>query len=72
MKQYISINDTAENIANHLISKTAEVEEIIERHLPDLLVIGKVESVRKHSQADKLVVCEVFCGEKGTYTICTG
>ena len=29
-------------------------------------------SVRKHPQADKLVVCELFCGEKGNFTICTG
>ncbi len=72
IKHYISINDSVENIAQKLILKTCEVEETIERKLPDLVVIGKVLSVRKHPQADKLVVCELFCGEKGNFTICTG
>ncbi len=72
IKHYISINDSVENIAQKLILKTCEVEETIQRILPDLVVIGKVISVRKHPEADKLIVCEVSCGEKGNFTICTG
>ena len=72
IKHYISIQDTVENIAQNLILKTCEVEEIIQRKLPDELVIGKVVSIRKHPQADKLVVCTVDCGSKGEFTICTG
>lgn len=71
IKQYISINDTVENIANKLIVKTCEVEEIIQRMLPWDVVIGKVTSLKKHPQADKLMVCSVFCGDKGTFQICT-
>jgi phenylalanyl-tRNA synthetase beta chain len=61
IKQYISINDAVENIANKLIVKTCEVEETIKRELPNEVVIGKVESIRKHPQADKLVVCSLNC-----------
>ncbi|MEI7477087.1 MAG: hypothetical protein WCJ81_00595 [bacterium] len=72
IKQYISINDSAESIANNLILKACEVEEIIKRQLPDEVVIGKVIDIRKHPQADKLVVCMLDCGGKGKYQICTG
>lgn len=61
IKHYISIKDTPDSIAQKLILKTCEVEEIIKRELPDDLLIGKVTSVRKHPQADKLVVCDVDC-----------
>lgn len=71
IKHYISINDTVENIANKLILKTCEVEEIIERKIPTDVVIGKVVSVKPHPQADKLVVCSLNCGAKWTFQICT-
>lgn len=61
IKHYISIKDTPEEIAKKLILKTCEVEEIIKRDLPEDVVIGKVINVRKHPQADKLVVCDVDC-----------
>lgn len=64
IKHYISIHDSAENIANKLILKTCEVEETIERVLPNEVVIGKVLSVNKHPQADKLVICQIDCGSK--------
>lgn len=51
---------------------TCEVEQIHERELPDLVVIGKVLEVKSHPNADKLVVCQVDCGSHGTYQVCTG
>lgn len=71
IKHYISIKDTPEEIAKKLILKTCEVEEIIKRDLPEDVVIGKVINVRKHPQADKLVVCDVDCWARWIYTICT-
>lgn len=71
IKHYISIRDTPQEIAKKLILKTCEVEEIIERKLPEDVVIGKVASIKKHPEADKLVVCELDCGAKWVYTICT-
>jgi hypothetical protein len=39
IKKYISVNDTPENIAQNLIMKTCEIEEIIERKISDLIVV---------------------------------
>jgi hypothetical protein len=39
IKKYIDIKDTPENIANNLILKTVEIEEIIERKLDKRIVI---------------------------------
>lgn len=72
LKKMISIQDTSENIANHLTLKTCEIESIHKRVLPEEVVIGKVSHVHQHPQADKLKVCIVDCGPKGMTTICTG
>ena len=71
IKHYISINDSVENIANKLILKTCEVEEIIQRKIPSDVVIWKVVSVKPHPQADKLVVCSLNCWAKWVFQICT-
>lgn len=72
LKKYIGVQDTAENISHHLTLKTCEIEEIIERKLPAEVVIGKVTETKKHPTADKLTICQLDCGSKGTYQICTG
>lgn len=72
LKKFISINDTPENIAKNLILKTCEIEEINERKISDLIVIGYVKSCEQHPDADKLKVCVVDCGKKGEYQICCG
>lgn len=72
LKQFISVDDTTENIANNLILKTCEIEEIVERKLPDEVVIGYVNTVEKHPDADKLSVCQVDCGSHGQFQIVCG
>lgn len=72
IKKYISVNDTPENIAQKLIVKTCEIEEIIERKISDLIVIWYVKSCEKHPDADKLNVCVVNCGNKWEYQIICG
>jgi hypothetical protein len=37
--KYIGINDTPENIANNLILKTVEIEEVISRKIDKHIVI---------------------------------
>ncbi|MBU0627509.1 hypothetical protein KKG31_05720 [Patescibacteria group bacterium] len=64
LKKFISVDDTPENIAQNLILKTCEIEEVHKRELPGELVIGKVTSFTKHPDADKLNVCQVDCGKK--------
>jgi len=71
LKKYIGVQDTAENIARQLTLKTCEIEEIIERNLPKEIVIGKVLEVKQHANADKLKVCQIDCGAKGKFQICT-
>lgn len=72
IKKYISVNDTPENIAQKLIIKTCEIEEIIERKISDSIVIWKILSFEKHPDADRLNVCQVSCGNKGEYQIICG
>ncbi len=72
IKKYISVNDTPENIAQKLIVKTCEIEEIIERKISDSIVIWYIKSCEKHPDADKLNVCIVHCGDKWEYQIICG
>ncbi|NOZ43568.1 MAG: hypothetical protein GXP45_00050 [bacterium] len=39
LKQYVSLYDNTEAIANNLILKACEIEEMQERKLPDELVV---------------------------------
>ena len=71
LKRYLSLNIDPETIGNELTLKTCEVEEIHSRELPDLVVIAKVTEIKKHTNADKLVICQLDCGDRGTYQICT-
>jgi len=72
LKKFISINDSLENIANKLILKTCEIEEVMTRKISDSIVIWYVTKCYKHPDADKLNVCEVDCGNKGQYQIICG
>jgi len=69
LKKFIAIDDTAENISNNLITKTCEIEEIIEREIPSGVVIWYVEDVKKHPDADKLNICQVDCWDKWKFQI---
>lgn len=72
IKKYIWIKDAPESIAEKLIVKTCEIEEIIERKISDSIVIWYIKSYEKHPDADKLNVCMVDCGNKGEYQIICG
>gem|GEM_PF-2164721 len=39
IKKFISLRDDVSNIADKLILKTCEIEEIFDRKIPDLVVI---------------------------------
>ena len=72
IKKYITINDTPENIANNLILKTVEIEEIIERKIDKRIVIWKVISAVDHPDSDHMSVCQVDCWSKGQFQIVCG
>jgi phenylalanyl-tRNA synthetase beta chain len=64
----LSVEALADEIAMHAI----EVERISRVGAPstDAFVVGKVLSVEKHPDADKLSVCEVDAGEGGRTIVC--
>ena len=64
----LSIEALADELAMHAI----EVERIghVGAPSPDAFVVGKVLSVEKHPDADKLTVCEVDAGEGGRTIVC--
>ena len=72
IRKYIDIKDTPENIANNLILKTVEIEEIIERKLDKRIVIWKVISAVDHPDSDHMSVCQVDCWSKWQFQIVCG
>ena len=69
IRKYIAINDTPENIANNLILKTVEIEEVINRKIDKHVVIGKVISSVNHPDSDHMSVCQVDCWSKWQFQI---
>jgi phenylalanyl-tRNA synthetase beta chain len=64
----LSVEELADEIAMHAI----ELERIshVGAPSPDAFVVGRVLSVEKHPDADKLSVCEVDAGEGGRTIVC--
>ena len=72
LKKYISVDVSADDIAQHLILKTAEIEWIEHREISEKIVIWYVTECSKHPDADKLNVCQVNCWDKWQYQIICG
>lgn len=74
VKKYVEIpNDkTKEQIAYDLTMRTVEVEEIIDyKEKYKNIVVGKIEEIKEHPNADSLRICRVNVG-KDTYQIVCG
>ncbi len=73
LRSYCDPGLSVEELANELAMHSIEVERIshVGAPSPDAFVVGKVISVEKHPDADKLSVCEVDAGD-GTRTIVCG
>jgi len=65
LKDFVDIEDGAEEVAKRLTAAGFEVEELEcqNEHLHDVYV-GKILKIERHPAADKLVVCQVDVGEK--------
>lgn len=63
LKEYVDINESAKVIADEITATGSHVESIEDRSegLKNI-VIGRILSVEKHPDADKLVVCQVDVG----------
>lgn len=71
LKRYISLDVAPEHLMSTMTLHACEVEHVEQRVLPELLVIGYVEAVHKHPNADSLTICQLDCGSHGHYQICT-
>ena len=72
LKEFVNLDDfTAEEIAKELTLAGSEISSI-EKVGGDIngVIIGKVLSVRKHPDADKLSVCEVDIGYETLSIVC--
>lgn len=72
LQQYITLQCDPYIFGELLTRRSCEVETVVEKHIPESVVIGKTIKVEKHPDADKLMVCQVDCGQKWVYQIITG
>ncbi len=75
LKQFVKLPDsvTPEEVADRLIMSTVEVEGVKKQgENLENIVIGKVVSEEKHSDADKLKVCKVDVGNEELQIVCGG
>ncbi len=67
LKDYVDIDITAQELTDRLFSCGFEVEELIYVGSEiDRCVVGRIESMEKHPDADKLKICHLNCGECGS------
>ena len=65
LKDFVDIDVTARELADKLVGVGFEVEEIIDpRENVKNVVLGKILSIEKHPDADKLVVCQIDVGSE--------
>jgi phenylalanyl-tRNA synthetase beta chain len=78
LREYVTVEATAEEIARRLSISTVEVERIIDVGVPDLdgnlgrFLVGRVLEVERHPNADRLRVCQVDVGERDARQIVCG
>lgn len=72
LKEYVDLDGiSVEEIVDKLTTSGSEVEEVIDKASEfKNIVIGKVEEVKKHPNADRLSVCKVNDGSKSYNVVC--
>lgn len=72
LKDYIDLDDLSLNdIVEKLTTSGSEVEEIHDKsQLFKSIVVGEIKTVKKHPNADKLYLCEVFDGNETLSVVC--
>lgn len=70
LKEFVSFNLSAEEVAEKFTSIGFEVENIIyQNKLHNNVVVGEVVEFSKHPNADKLTVCKINIGNKNIQVI---
>ncbi len=75
LQEFVFLPDSlpAEELAKELSLRTVEVEGVEKQSVPfEHMVVGVVESVEKHPNADKLKVCQVNIGNEVVQIVCGG
>jgi phenylalanyl-tRNA synthetase beta chain len=68
---YVSINMEAADLANALTMAGLEVESLADRYVYlSSVVVGRVEEVSRHPNADKLKICRVDTGDRSFSVVC--
>ncbi|MBB1523356.1 MAG: phenylalanine--tRNA ligase subunit beta [Clostridiales bacterium] len=73
LNSYVECNDKSlEELENIFTMTGTKVEEVISLYEMKNVVIGKVEKIEKHPDAEKLVICQVNVGKGEIIQIVTG
>ncbi|MBI5037884.1 MAG: phenylalanine--tRNA ligase subunit beta [Candidatus Kerfeldbacteria bacterium] len=73
LKEYVTVKQTPAQVAEVLTLAGFEVERIIPpNHALDAVVVGEIKTIIDHAEADRLCVCTVAIGKRGTETIVCG
>ncbi len=69
LREYVTVNATATEIADRLFTSAAEVQRVFDVGVPDVdgnlgrFLVGRVLAADQHPNADRLRVCQVDVGE---------
>ena len=73
LKDFVDIDVTPEQLADKLVKAGFEIEEIIDLSKQYVnIVVGLITAITPHPNADKLQICSIDVGDKGTRQIVTG
>jgi phenylalanyl-tRNA synthetase beta chain len=78
LREYVTVDATAAEIADRLFTSAAEVERVIDVGVPDVdgnlgrFLVGRVLEADAHPNADRLRVCQVDVGEGDARQIVCG
>jgi phenylalanyl-tRNA synthetase beta chain len=78
LREYVTVDASANEIAHRLMVSAAEVERVIDVGVPDVdgnlgrFLVGRVLAVDAHPNADRLRVCQVDVGEGDARQIVCG
>ncbi len=71
LKDYVAINMDPEQLAEALTMAGLEVESISDRYgYLDSVVVGRIDQVKPHPNADKLTVCRVHTKDRDWSVVC--
>ncbi len=73
LKEYVDFNVTPEKFVELMMWRGFEIAEIIDE-MPGVsnIVVGRIEKIEQHPNADKLKICEVNIGKEENLTLVTG